>query len=277
MIFDTHAHYDSRQFNDDREELFASMAEGFMVVNVGADIKSSDAAVGFAEKYDFMYAAVGAHPDEVGELFGLEKAEGDSVNNGEGLDVATLDCSAAMEHFRQLAKCKKVVAIGEIGLDYHWNIWTPEIQKKAFEAQWALAAELNLPVEIHSRDAAEDTMQLVKALHEKYPKVKIDMHCYSYSVEQAREYLKLGMMFGVGGVVTFKNGKKLKEVVAELPMENILLETDCPYLAPEPNRSKRNYSGYLTYVADMIAEIKGITREEVLKKTEENARRFFGI
>lgn len=291
MIFDTHAHYDSRQFDEDRDTVFQSMSQGFKIVNVGADIKSSEAAVAMAEKYDFVYAAVGAHPDEVGELFGLHKTEEDEedgtiAGNGgpEGTDkseptinVEELDCTSGISVLRNLAKSKKVISIGEIGLDYHWNIWAHEIQHKAFIAQWELAAELGLPIEIHSRDAAEDTMKIVKSMHEKYPEIGIDMHCYSYSLEQAKEYVKMGMMFGIGGVSTFKNAKKLKEVITELPMDRILLETDCPYLAPEPHRGERNYSGFLSLVADQIGLLKGMSTEDVLKYTEENAMRFFRL
>ena len=188
-----------------------------------------------------------------------------------------LHIERGIEELRRLAQNKKVVAIGEIGLDYHWDVWPREMQKKAFIAQWELAAELKLPVEIHSRDAAEDTMMIVKEMRRKYPEIKVDMHCYSYSREHAEEYLKLGLMFGIGGVATFKNAKKLKEILEWLPMDRILLETDCPYMAPEPFRGKRNTSALLTYVAEKIAEIKGIAVEEVYRQTEANAINFFGL
>ena len=203
-------------------------------------------------------------------------------------------CRKNREELRLLTENRKVVAVGEIGLDYHWDVWPREIQKKAFEWQWKLAEETGLPVIIHSRDAAEDTLKMVQGFYTKLTPgkdgtaddasalkpvspVKAVMHCYSYSVEHAAEYLKLGLMFGIGGVVTFKNAKKLNEVVDMLPLDHILLETDCPYMAPDPFRGKRNNSGYLTYVAEKIAQIKGLDVKQVYDTTWDNACRFFSM
>jgi TatD DNase family protein len=206
-------------------------------------------AVALAQAYPHVYAAVGLHPDEVGVL------------DEEHMAILKEQC-------RQ----EKVVAVGEIGLDYYWDNESHEIQKKWFIRQLKLAREMNLPVIIHSRDAAEDTLQIMKAHAQGLRGV---IHCFSYSKELAEEYVKMGFHIGVGGVVTFKNGRKLKEVVEAIPLSRILLETDCPYLAPEPYRGKRNQSSYLTYVAKAIAEIKGVTCEEVVAQTEQNAKELF--
>lgn len=235
MIFDTHAHYDDGQFNEDRDELLNSMPTWGVsaIVNVSASLESCWKVAEMAHRYPFMYAAVGVHPDEVGALdeksFGL---------------------------MRELLEDDKVVAVGEIGLDYHWDTEPREVQKKWFVRQLELAGELGLPVNIHSRDASEDTFQIVK---EHGKGLKGIIHCFSGSKELALEYVKLGFHIGVGGVVTFKNGRKLKQVVEEVPLESIVLETDCPYLAPEPYRGRRNHSAYLKYVAEEIASLKGIT------------------
>lgn len=306
-IFDTHAHYDSRQFKEDREEILRYIHEEQdisvgRIVNNGADMASSYTSLKLAEEHDFIYAAVGVHPDSAGELIfspeGYKEYEDDNgaqdkngtpdqaEGNAEKRIVIPKDvCSKNREELRALTSNKKVVAVGEIGLDYHWDVWPREIQKKAFEWQWKLAEETGLPVIIHSRDAAEDTLKMVQGFYgDRTPgkcssvdnrHVKAVMHCYSYSVEHAEEYLKLGLMFGIGGVVTFKNAKKLKEVVDMLPLDNIMLETDCPYMAPDPFRGKRNHSGYLTYVAEKIAEIKGVDVKKVYDATWDNAVRFF--
>lgn len=253
MIFDSHAHYDAGKFDEDREELLASMQENGIgtIVNCGASLKSVTAVVELAERYPFMYAAVGLHPDEVGDL------------NEERFSFLREQCQK-----------EKVVAVGEIGLDYYWDHEAHEIQKKWFIRQLNLARELDLPVIIHSRDAAEDTLKIMK---EHGRGLRGVIHCFSYSKELAEEYVKIGFYIGIGGVVTFKNGKKLKEVAAEIPLDRILLETDCPYLAPEPYRGKRNSSLYIPYIAEEIANLKGITYEEVVKQTEENGMRLFGI
>ncbi len=253
MIFDSHAHYDSSKFNEDREELLGSMREKGIgtIVNCGASLKSVTEVVELAEKYSFIYAAVGLHPDEVGDL------------NEERFAFLKEQC-----------KKEKVVAVGEIGLDYYWDHESHEIQKEWFIRQLNLAGELDLPVIIHSRDAAEDTLKIMK---EHGRGLRGVIHCFSYSKELAEEYVKMGFHIGIGGVVTFKNGKKLKEIAAEIPLNRILLETDCPYLAPEPFRGKRNSSLYIPYIAEEIADLKGITYEEVIRQTEENGMRLFGI
>lgn len=253
MIFDTHAHYDSEQFNEDREELLCSMEEQGVgtIVNVCASYASCERVTNMVQKYPFMYAAVGIHPDHVGSL------------NEE-----------TFAKMKELFSRDKVITVGEIGLDYYWDNESHDLQKKWFIRQLELARELDLPVLIHSRDAAADTMEIMKAHAEGLSGV---IHCYSYSREMAQEYVKMGFYIGVGGVVTFKNGRKLKETVAEIPLESIVLETDCPYLAPEPYRGKRNHSAYIRYVAETIAEIKGVTYEEVVAQTEENARKMYRL
>lgn len=253
MIFDTHAHYDSSQFDEDREELLNSMREQGVgtIVNVSASYESCFKVPEMVQKYPFMYAAVGVHPDEVGDL------------NEENF-------ARIKEQFGK----EKVIAVGEIGLDYYWDNESHDLQKKWFVRQLELARELELPVLIHSREAAADTMEIMKAHGRGLGGV---IHCYSYSREMAREYVKMGYYIGVGGVVTFKNGRKLKETVVEIPLASIVLETDCPYLAPVPFRGKRNNSAYIQYVAEEIAAIKGVGAEEVIRQTEENARKMYGL
>lgn len=253
MIFDTHAHYDSEQFNEDRETLLSSMPEKGVagIVNVGATLDGCQASIELAHKYDFIYAAVGVHPDEVGAL------------NEE-----------TFEKLKDWAKDEKVVAIGEIGLDYYWDVEPRQVQRDWFIRQLELARKLNLPVNIHSRDAAEDTFQIVKEYGKGLSGI---IHCFSGSKEMAAEYVKLGFYIGVGGVVTFKNGKKLKQVVEEIPLEKIVLETDAPYMAPTPFRGKRNDSSYIKYMTEEIASLKGITVEEVLCRTEQNARQVYQL
>ena len=316
-IFDTHAHYDSGQFNEDRDELLKKIYEATdesggvpvrRIINVGADMASSQTTLELSRKYDHIFAAVGVHPDSAGELiwcpekcakYENEIIDASAIKDSEdnlGQEIGKVDdsdtedpykditeeiCNRNRELLKNLAQQKKVVAIGEIGLDYHWDIWPRDIQKKAFEWQWKLAEELKLPVIIHSRDAAEDTLNMIRGFYETkrntYDLQKAVMHCYSYSPEHAEEYLKMGLMFGIGGVVTFKNAKKLKEVVDLLPLDKILLETDCPYMAPDPFRGKRNNSGYLTYVAEKIAEIKGVDVKTVYDRTWDNAEEFFDL
>lgn len=253
MIFESHAHYDSRKYDEDREELLNSMQENGIgtIINVGATWKSVTTVMELAEKYPFIYAALGLHPDEVGDL------------SEERFEILKSQCQK-----------EKVVAVGEIGLDYYWDNESHDIQKKWFIRQLELARELDLPVIIHSRDAAEDTLKIMK---EHAKGLRGVIHCFSYSKELAEEYVKMGFHIGIGGVVTFKNGKKLKEVAEVVPLERILLETDCPYLAPEPYRGKRNSSLYIPYIAQAIAEIKGITYEEVVAQTEKNGKELFGI
>lgn len=254
MIFDTHSHYDDEAFDEDREELFAGFQEKGIgtVVTVGADIATSKAALELAGAHDSVYAAIGVHPTETG----------------------TLD-DDGIEWLRTHSADEKVVAIGEIGLDYHWNKPAPDIQKIWFEKMIALAGEVGLPIIIHSREAAEDTMQIIRET--KAYECGGVIHCYSYSAEMAKEYVKMGYFIGVGGVLTFSNGRRLKETVAALPMEHIVLETDCPYLAPEPDRGKRNDSTKLIRVVEEIARIKGMTYDEVIRITEQNARRLYRL
>lgn len=252
MIFDTHAHYDDRAFDEDRDELLKSMHENGIeyIVNVGAGIDSCKKTLALAEKYSFIYAAVGVHPSETGEL--TEK------------DIVWL---------KEKAAGLKVVAIGEIGLDYHWPEPEKNVQKKWFEEQLRLAAEVRLPVIIHSRDAAQDTLEILKDWQKE--KTRGVVHCFSYAREIAREYLNMDYYFGIGGVLTFHNAKKLAEAVEYIPMDRILLETDCPYLAPEPYRGKRNQSTYIDYVVDRLSEIKKMSKDEVLVRTMENAKDFY--
>ncbi len=253
MIFDSHAHYDSEQFNEDREALLLSMEEQGVgtIVNSGASWDSVTEVVELAQKYPFVYAAVGMHPDEVGDL------------NEERFAYLQSQCQK-----------EKVVAVGEIGLDYYWDNESHDVQKKWFIRQLELAREFDLPVIIHSRDAAADTLEIMQEYGQGLRGV---IHCFSYSLELAREYVKMGFHIGIGGVVTFKNGRKLKEIAAEIPLERILLETDCPYLAPVPFRGKRNCSAYISYVAQEIANLRGISYEEVVAQTELNGKKLFHI
>ena len=251
-IFETHAHYDDKAFDSDRDELLKQLyEEGFSyVINVAADLKSVDTTYELATQYEHVYAAIGIHPSEVEEL---------NQNN--------------FQHVREVAMRQKVLAIGEIGLDYHYDEPAREVQIDWFERQLLLAKDLKKPVIIHSREATEDTMKVLKSnIARDIPGV---MHCYSYSVETARELLKMGYYFGIGGVITFSNAKKLAEAVAEIPLDRILLETDCPYLAPTPHRGDRNSSLYIPLIAEKIAAIKGVPYHKVLDQTYKNARKLF--
>ncbi len=257
MIFDTHTHYDDDQFDEDREALLSSLAENGVgaIANMGASMRGAKDSVEIAKKYPFAYAAVGIHPDHAKEL-----------NEEEFAVLASL------------AEEEKVVAIGEIGLDYYWDATEREDQKYWFKRQLALAQEKKLPVVIHSREAAADTLEIMKEAYAASGKTLTGViHCFSYGVEMAREYLKMDFYLGVGGVATFKNGRKLKEVIEAAPLEKIVLETDCPYLAPVPFRGKRNSSEKLHYVVSAIAEIKGITEEEAERVTWENACRLYRL
>ena len=255
MYFDTHAHYDSGAFNADRKELLASMPQKGveLIVNPGCDLESSRTAVALAEEFPHVYAAVGIHPEDCG-----------------GYRPEDLDAIRALA----LSHPDQVVAIGEIGLDYYWHKEESEHQRQQemFRAQMDIAREEKLPFMIHSRDAAEDTLNIVRDYMKKDMSGGI-IHCVTYSKEIAAEYLKMGLYLGIGGVLTFKNAKKLKEVAAMAPLSQIVLETDCPYMSPEPHRGKRNSSLNLPYVAAALAEIKGITPEEVIAVTEENAKK----
>lgn len=260
MIFETHAHYDDEAFAEDRNELLLSMEGGGIetIVNIGADVESSMQTLMLCEKYSFIYGAIGVHPS--------------NTNAMTEADYEWLKEAATKSRIKNGGK---VVAIGEIGLDYYWDKEAEKraIQKIWFERQAELARELILPIVIHSRDAAKDTIDLMKAM--KAEEIGGIVHCYSYSKEQARNYLEMGYYFGIGGVLTFSNAKKLREVVEYLPMDAIVLETDCPYLAPVPNRGKRNSSLNLFYVAEEIAKIKGMDVETVIAQTKANARRVY--
>jgi TatD DNase family protein len=255
MIFETHAHYDDEKFDEDRVELLSHLLRENNIgniVNVGATFRGCKDSIKLAEEYDSVYAAIGIHPEEINEI---------------NEDV--------IKWLRDNSSNPKVVAIGEIGLDYYW-VKEPEQRAKQrlwFDRQMDLALELNLPVIIHSRDAAEDTLNTI--IRYNTQGLKGIVHCYSYSKEIAMEYVKMGWYIGVGGVVTFKNGRKLVETVEAIPIENIVLETDCPYMAPVPHRGERNSSIYLSHVAEKVAELKGLSVKEVEDITYENALRVY--
>lgn len=254
MIFETHGHYDDEQFDEDRERLIAEFLEKDIdkVMNVGADMQSSRNSVELAGKYPHFYAAVGVHPSEVGDL---------TEDDMQALKQMTLENP-------------KVKAIGEIGLDYHFDDDPPrDVQKKWFIRQLELAQELGMPIIIHSRDAASDTMEILKDMDGGRNGGVI--HCYSYRREQAREYIKMGFHIGVGGVVTFKNSRRLQEVVEDIPLEKIVLETDSPYMAPVPFRGTRNSALNIPYIAEKIAEIKGVPVQKVYDQTYANALKMY--
>ena len=253
MLFDTHAHYDDDWFDEDRDALLASMPEKGvgLIVNPGITVETSRRAIAMAERYPHVYAAVGIHPENCHDFVPQH-----------------------IDELRKLARHPKVVAIGEIGLDYYWDTNPPkEFQQEVLRAQLALARELKLPVIIHDRDAHADTQAIVK----EFPEVTGVFHCYSGSVEDARTLVKMGWMLSFNGAATFKNARKAPEVIAEVPMEHLMIETDAPYLAPIPHRGKRNDSGLVYLVAEKIAQIKGLTAEEVAEITWENGKRFFRI
>ncbi|MBE6918325.1 MAG: TatD family deoxyribonuclease [Ruminococcaceae bacterium] len=253
MLFDTHAHYDDDWFDEDRDALLSSMPERGvgLIVNPGITVETSRMAIAMAEQYPHMYAAVGIHPENCHDFV-----------------------PAHIDELRELARHPKVVAIGEIGLDYYWDTNPPkEFQQEVLRAQMALAQELQLPVIIHDRDAHADTLAIVK----EFPEVTGVFHCYSGSVEDARTLVKMGWMLSFNGAATFKNARKAPEVIAEVPLERLMIETDAPYLAPVPHRGKRNDSSLVHLVAEKIAQIKGLTAEEVEKATWDNGKRFFNI
>lgn len=252
MLFDTHAHYDARRFDSDRHELLASMEQNGVgrILNAGCDLESSRMAMELAHQYNFIYAAVGSHPDDADHVDG-----------------------ALVDTYRELAKDKKVVAIGEIGLDYYYEDVPREQQKKAFRMQMELARELNLPVIVHERDAHGDGLEIVK----DFPDVTGVFHCYSGSLEMARELVKLGWYVGFTGVLTFKNARKALEVAENVPLHRIVLETDCPYMAPEPYRGKRCDSTMLPRMAEKLAQLRDKTVEEIEQITWENGCRLFRL
>ncbi len=254
-IFDTHAHYDDEAFDPDREEVLAGLAGHGVakVCDIGAGIVSSKAALELARKHDRVYCSLGVIPGKCSEI------------NEESWDWL---CNAAETE-------EKCVAIGEIGLDYHWDDDPADVQKHWFVRQMQLADKLGKPIVVHSRDAAKDTIDIMRA--NKASEIGGVIHCYSYTKESAREFLDMGFYFGIGGVVTFKNAKKLVEAVRYIPLSAIVLETDCPYLAPTPHRGERNYSGYLPLVAEEIARIKQIPFEKVVETAWYNAHSLYKI
>ena len=252
MLFDTHAHLNDRAFDTDREELIQSLPQQGVgiIMNPGCNLEDSRLSVKLAEQYPFVYAAVGSHPDSA-----------DEVNEN------------VIAEYRKLCCHDKVKAIGEIGLDYHYEDIPRQLQKKAFLMQMELARETGLPVIVHERDAHEDGMAIVK----DFPDVTGVFHCYSGSAEMARQLVELGWYIGFTGVLTFKNARKAIETAQSIPIDRIVLETDCPYMAPEPFRGKRNHPGYLYRMAEKLAEIRGMTVEEIRQITTENGKRLYGI
>lgn len=250
-IFDTHAHYDDTAFDGDRESIIKKLKENGVcnVINVGADLKTSQNSINLSREYDFIYAAVGVHPYDV-----------------QNLEEDYLD------KLKDMCKWKKVVAIGEIGLDYHMDDCNKKAQEKIFKEQIELSKTLNLPIIIHNREAHNDTMNIIK---EYRPKGVI--HCFSGSKEMAKEVIKLGMYIGLGGVVTFKNAKNALEVAKTIPLENLVLETDAPYMAPVPFRGKRCDSTLIKFTAQKIAEIRNMDLDELLFKTKQNAKKLFSV
>lgn len=252
MLFDTHAHINDRAFDMDREELLQSLSrQGVdLLMNPGCNLEDSRLSVKLAEAYPFIYAAVGSHPDSA-----------DEVND------------AVIDEYRKLCHHPKVKAIGEIGLDYHYEDIPREIQKKAFILQMELARETGLPVIVHERDAHEDGMEIVKTFSD----VTGVFHCYSGSAEMARQLVDLGWYIGFTGVLTFKNARKAIETAQSIPLDRIVLETDCPYMAPEPFRGKRNHPGYLYRMAEKLAEIRNMTPDEIQAITTENGKKLYRI
>lgn len=252
MIFESHAHYDDKAFDEDRESLLEELQRQGIgrVINVCAEEDGWDRMVDLTAQYEYIYGAVGVHPNDVGVLD-----------------------EEQIQRMHKICQMEKTVAVGEIGLDYYWEKEDHEQQKYWFERQLEVAREEKLPFIIHSRDAAKDTLDLMKGLHAE--EIGGVIHCFSYGKEMAREYLNMGLSLGIGGVVTFKNARKLAEVVEYAPLESLLLETDSPYLAPVPYRGKRNCSLYLPYVVEKISEIKGISCEEVMEVTWNNSMRLF--
>lgn len=252
MLFDTHAHLNDEAFDADRAELLETFKDAGvgLVLNAGCSLESSYASIELAEQYPWIYASVGTHPDTA-----------DEVNE------------ELLETYRRMCQNPKVKAIGEIGLDYHYETIPREVQQQAFRMQMGLAEELDMPVIVHERDAHEDGMAIVK----EFSKVKGVFHCYSGSAEMARQLVDMGWYIGFTGVLTFKNARKAVETAASIPLERIVLETDCPYMAPEPYRGRRNHSGYLMKMAEKLAQIRGLSVEEVISITTENAKRLYRI
>ena len=252
MLFDTHAHLNDRAFDTDRDILIAGLRDkgvGF-VMNAGCSLQSSKECIALAEKYPFLYASVGSHPDAADEV-----------------------CEELMETYLQMSRHPKVKAIGEIGLDYYYEDFDWQIQLRAFQMQMELARQAELPVIVHERDAHGDGMDVVQA----FPNVNGVFHCYSGGAEMAQQLVKKGWYIGFTGVLTFKNARKAVETAAAIPLERIVLETDCPYMSPEPYRGKRNDPGRLPYMAQKLAEIRGLPVEKIIEITTENAKRLYRI
>ena len=253
MVFDTHAHMNDRAFDADRDAVMASLPDRGvgLLMNAGCSLESTKECIALAEKYPFAYASAGSHPDAADEV-----------------------CDAVLEEYRTLCmQHPKVKAIGEIGLDYHYEDIPRDLQKKAFIAQMELARELDLPVIVHERDAHQDGLEIVG----QFPTVKGVFHCYSGSAEMAKQLVDMGWYIGFTGVLTFKNARKAIEVAQAIPLERIVIETDCPYMSPEPFRGKRNDPSRVVYVADKLAEIRGISPEEARAITFENGKRLYRI
>ncbi len=253
MLFDTHAHYDDPRFEKDRDAVIQSLSSHGvgLVANIGANIKTSYQSVELANRYDFIYATVGIHP---GDVFGVTE---------EDIDILR---SLALEN-------SKVRAIGEIGLDYHYDDADPTLQQFWFRRQLELAKELKMPVVIHDRDSKGRCIEILKEMEISNGV----MHCFSGSAETAKQLVKMGFMISFTGVLTFKNARRALEACAAVPLDRLMVETDCPYMAPEPHRGERNFSGYVRYVAAKMAEIKGVSLEELITITTENGKRFYGI
>lgn len=252
MIFDSHAHYNDSKFNEDREEILSQMPENNIgyIMNAADSMKSCEKIKSLCEKFPFMYMSVGVHPENAGDM-----------------------TDADIDKLREYAKYEKVKAIGEIGLDYYYDDVERTVQKKWFCRQIELAGELDLPIIVHDREAHGDTLEILR----KYPGVRGVLHCFSGSPEMAQDILKLGMYIAFGGTLTFKNARRVREVLEVVPLDRILVETDCPYLAPEPNRGKRNSSLYIPHILEVMAEIKGISPKEAEEITLNNAKKCFGI
>lgn len=253
-FIDSHAHLDDERFDEDRERLIKSLKENNieLVLNAGADLQTSLNSVELSKKYDFIYASVGCHPHD------------SKYMNEDTMNI-----------FKSLSKNKKVLAIGEIGLDYYYDNSDRDTQRKWFREQIRLAKELDMPYIVHDRDAHEDVLKIMKEEH--YSGSRGILHCYSSSAEMAKEFIKLGFYISLGGPVTFKNAKTPKSVAKEIPLSSLLIETDCPYLSPEPFRGKRNNPSYVSYVAEEIAQIRDISVEEVAEQTSTNFKKLFNL
>ena len=252
-LFDTHAHYDDTQFDPDREALLAALPENGvgLVVNPGCDLATSRQAIALAERFPHVYAAVGYHPENCDPYVPED-----------------------LDHLRELARHPKVVAIGEIGLDYYWEENPPrELQQQVFRSQLQLAQELDLPVIVHDREAHGDSLSIIR----EFPNLRGVFHCFSGSAEMARELVKLGWMISFTGVLTYKNARKALEAADAVPLEHLMIETDSPYMAPVPNRGKRNDSRNVSFICQKLAEVKGVSPEDCARITMENGKRFFRI